>query len=102
MLMDQSSRDDTLVGIGPPGATPAGAVSSQSSRDKRRKRSARGSSMRGQGRAISVGLHSRLVGRPGRVGALQRFVDHVQSHDRVWLARGIDIAEHWRKRFPPN
>jgi peptidoglycan/xylan/chitin deacetylase (PgdA/CDA1 family) len=50
---------------------------------------------------MNVGLHSRLVGRPGRVGALQRFVDHVQSHDRVWLARGIDIAEHWRERFPP-
>ncbi len=53
MLMDQSSRDDTLVDVGPPGATLAGAVSRQSSRDKRPKRSARGSSMRGEGKAIS-------------------------------------------------
>src|SRR2546426_790749 len=52
--MDQSSRDDTLVDVGPPGATPAGAVSSQSSRDKHAKRSAGGSSMDGEGRAISM------------------------------------------------
>src|SRR2546425_4391739 len=52
--MDQSSRDDTLGGIRSPGAAPAGAVSSQSSRDKRRNRSAGGSSMRGEGRAISA------------------------------------------------
>jgi hypothetical protein len=52
VLMDQSSEDDTLVGIGSPGAAPTGAVSSQSSRDKHRKRSAGGSSMEGEGRAI--------------------------------------------------
>ena len=40
------------------------------------------------------------IGKPGRFAALQRFVDHVQSHDRVWLCRGIDIAEHWRKHHP--
>jgi putative urate catabolism protein len=51
-------------------------------------------------RIMAVGLHCRLVGRPGRFAALRRFVDHVQSHDRVWLARGIDIADHWRARFP--
>jgi peptidoglycan/xylan/chitin deacetylase (PgdA/CDA1 family) len=49
---------------------------------------------------MNIGLHCRLVGRAGRIGALERFVAHVQSHDRVWLARGIDIAEHWRGRFP--
>ena len=54
MLMDQSSRDDTLVDVGPPGATPAGAVSSQSSRDKHAKRSAGESSMEAEGRAIST------------------------------------------------
>src|SRR3990170_1698348 len=54
VLIDQSSRDDTLAGLEPPGAAPAGAVSHQSSRDKRRKRSAGGSSMRGEGRAISA------------------------------------------------
>ena len=49
---------------------------------------------------MQIGLHCRLIGRPGRVGALQRFVEHVQAHDGVWLARGIDIANHWRERFP--
>ena len=49
---------------------------------------------------MQIGLHCRLIGRPARFGALQRFVEHVQSHDRVWLARGIDIANHWRARFP--
>ena len=51
-------------------------------------------------RLMNVGLHCRLVGRPGRFAALRRFVDHVQAHDKVWLCRGIDIAEHWRARFP--
>ena len=46
---------------------------------------------------MSIGLHSRLVGRPGRFAALRRFVDHVLAHDRVWLCRGIDIARHWRE-----
>jgi putative urate catabolism protein len=49
---------------------------------------------------LSVGLHCRLVGRPGRMAGLQRFLDHVQRHDRVWIARRIDIARHWRERFP--
>jgi hypothetical protein len=57
VLMDQSSRDDTLVDVGPPEATPTGAVSSQSSRDKRRKRSAGESSMDAEGRAISAAQH---------------------------------------------
>jgi putative urate catabolism protein len=49
---------------------------------------------------MSVGLHCRLVGRPGRAASLQRFIDYVQGHDRVWIARRIDIAEHWRSRHP--
>ena len=49
---------------------------------------------------MSVGLHARIVGRPGRFGALKRFVDYVASHDRVWVARREDIADHWRKRHP--
>ena len=49
---------------------------------------------------LSVGLHGRLVGRPGRAAALARFLDHVQNHDQVWLARRIDIARHWRKVHP--
>ncbi len=50
---------------------------------------------------MSVGLHCRLAGRPGRFRALQRFLDHVQSHDRVWICRRIDIANHWIDRHPP-
>ncbi|MEL6870469.1 MAG: allantoinase PuuE [Pseudomonadota bacterium] len=50
---------------------------------------------------MSVGLHCRLIGRPGRIRALQRFLDHVQQHEAVWVARRIDIAEHWRRTHPP-
>jgi peptidoglycan/xylan/chitin deacetylase (PgdA/CDA1 family) len=49
---------------------------------------------------LSVGLHCRLVGRPARLKALQRFLDHVQAHDRVWVCRRIEIAEHWRAAHP--
>jgi putative urate catabolism protein len=55
---------------------------------------------RGSPRLMNVGLHCRLVGRAGRIGALERFLDHVQGRDGVWLCRGIDVAEHWRARFP--
>ncbi|MEZ5773332.1 MAG: allantoinase PuuE [Hyphomicrobiaceae bacterium] len=51
-------------------------------------------------RMMSVGLHARIVGRPGRIEGLRRFLDHVQKHDRVWLARRIDIARHWIARHP--
>ncbi len=50
---------------------------------------------------MSVGLHSRLVGRPGRAAALARFLDYVQSHERVWVARRVDIARHWIRAHPP-
>ncbi|MFQ3613229.1 MAG: allantoinase, partial [Cyanobacteriota bacterium] len=46
---------------------------------------------------MSVGLHCRLVGRPGRALALAKFLDYVQAHEQVWLCRRIDIAHHWRK-----
>jgi OHCU decarboxylase len=49
---------------------------------------------------MSVGLHCRLIGRPGRAAALKRFIDYVKGHDRVWLARRIDIADHWAARHP--
>jgi allantoinase len=51
-------------------------------------------------RMMSVGMHCRLLGRPGRIVALQRFLDHVARHDRVWVCRRIDIARHWRQHFP--
>ena len=49
---------------------------------------------------LSVGMHCRLLGRPGRMRALQRFLDHVERHDRVWVTRRIDIATHWRRVHP--
>ena len=51
-------------------------------------------------RMMSVGLHCRLVGRPGRFQALKRFVDYAQSHDAVWFCRRVDIARHWRAVHP--
>ncbi|MFN8772958.1 MAG: allantoinase, partial [bacterium] len=49
-------------------------------------------------RMLSIGLHCRLVGRPGRFRALQRFLDHIDAHDRVWVCRRADIARHWHDR----
>ncbi|UWZ99587.1 allantoinase PuuE [Vibrio splendidus] len=53
---------------------------------------------------MSVGLHCRLIGRPGRIAALRRFLDYVKQHDSVWLCRRIDIANHWHQHHPyqPN
>jgi len=56
----------------------------------------------GSPKMMSIGLHCRLIGRPGRVMALARFIDYVQSHEKVWIARRIDIAEHWAKTHPPK
>ena len=50
---------------------------------------------------MSIGLHCRLIGRPGRIMALARFIDYVKGHEKVWIARRIDIAEHWAKMHPP-
>ena len=49
---------------------------------------------------MSVGLHARLVGRPGRLAGLVRFLDHVAKHDRVWICRRLDIAKHWAATHP--
>ncbi|MEV3903978.1 allantoinase PuuE [Mycobacterium sp. NPDC050551] len=54
----------------------------------------------GAPKMLSIGLHCRLVGRPARTAALERFLDHVQAHDRVWITRRVDIARHWAARFP--
>jgi putative urate catabolism protein len=51
-------------------------------------------------RMMSIGMHCRLLGKPGRIGALQRFLDHVEVHDRVWVCRRIDIARHWKAAHP--
>ncbi len=50
---------------------------------------------------MSIGLHCRLVGRPGRAAALARFLDYVQSHENVWVATRLDIARHWVAAHPP-
>src|SRR5690606_2407593 len=55
----------------------------------------------GAPKMLSIGLHCRIVGRPGRMAALERFLDYVQSHDRVWIARRIDIARHWHEHHKP-
>jgi urate oxidase len=49
---------------------------------------------------MSLGLHNRLVGMPGRFSGLQRFLDYIQSKDKVWIARRIDIARHWAQHHP--
>ena len=49
---------------------------------------------------MSIGMHCRLLGRPARFKALQRFLDHIEKHDRVWVCRRIDIAKHWIKEHP--
>ncbi|MER2510251.1 MAG: allantoinase PuuE [Amaricoccus sp.] len=54
----------------------------------------------GRPKMFSVGLHCRLVGRPGRAAGLARFIDYVLGHDKVWIAKRIDIARHWRARHP--
>jgi len=51
---------------------------------------------------LSVGLHARLCGRPGRVAALERFLDYVGGHEHVWVCRRIDIARHWIAEHPPS
>ena len=53
-----------------------------------------------QPKMMSIGMHCRLLGRPGRIVALQKFLDHVAKHDRVWVARRIDIARHWKQHYP--
>jgi chitin deacetylase len=54
----------------------------------------------GAAKMFSIGLHCRLIGRPGKIAGLQRFLDYAQSHPGVWFPRRIDIAEHWKKTHP--
>ncbi len=56
--------------------------------------------LNGAPKMMSVGLHCRLVGRPGRAASIMRFLDYVQAHDKAWVTRRIDIARHWRKTYP--
>jgi putative urate catabolism protein len=54
----------------------------------------------GSPKMMSVGLHCRLAGRPGRAAALERFIAYLRSREKVWIARRIDIARHWHQHFP--
>ncbi len=54
----------------------------------------------GQAKMFSIGLHNRLIGRPGKIAVLIRFLDYAQTHEGVWFPRRIDIADHWRKTHP--
>ena len=56
----------------------------------------------GQAKMMSVGLHCRLIGRPGRIQALKRFIDYIKGFEGVWTPRRIDIADHWRVTHPPQ
>lgn len=53
-----------------------------------------------QPKMMNIGMHCRLLGRPGRITALQRFLDHIAQFDKVWVAKRIDIAQHWMKVHP--
>ena len=54
----------------------------------------------GQPKMLSIGLHCRLIGRPGRAAALKRAIEHFKSHEGVWFATRLEIAEHWAKHHP--
>jgi chitin deacetylase len=56
----------------------------------------------GSPKMMSVGLHCRLVGRPGRVASLRRFMEYVLKHDKVWIPRRIEIARHWHANHKPE
>jgi OHCU decarboxylase len=56
----------------------------------------------GRAKMFSIGLHNRLIGRPGKFAGLKRFLDYAQSHNSVWFARRGDIAQHWQKAHPPK
>jgi peptidoglycan/xylan/chitin deacetylase (PgdA/CDA1 family) len=51
-------------------------------------------------RMMSVGMHVRLVGRPGRLAGLARFLEYVRRYDDVWICRKVDVARHWREHHP--
>jgi hypothetical protein len=48
---------------------------------------------------MTIGLHARLLGRPGRIGALHQILDYMTGHDRVWICRREDIARHWLEHY---
>ncbi len=57
---------------------------------------------RGSPKLLSIGLHDRLIGRPGRCMGLIKLLEYIRGFDRVWFCTGADIAHHWRNHFPPR
>jgi allantoinase len=55
---------------------------------------------KGSPKLLSIGLHDRLIGRPGRCAGLIKLVEYMRGFERVWFCRGVDIAHHWRSKFP--
>ncbi|WP_086933679.1 allantoinase PuuE [Agarilytica rhodophyticola] len=51
---------------------------------------------------MNIGLHCRIIGKPARLKSLERFIEHILKHDKVWICRRIDIAKHWHQNFYPN
>ncbi|HFQ14957.1 MAG TPA: allantoinase PuuE [Rhodobacteraceae bacterium] len=58
--------------------------------------------MAGAPKMMTVGLHNRLIGRPGKIAGLMRFIEHIKAHEGVWTPRRIDIARHWAATHPPR
>jgi putative urate catabolism protein len=58
--------------------------------------------LEGAPKMMSIGLHCRLVGRPGRIAALKRFMEYVLSHEKVWIPKRIEIARHWHEHHKPE
>lgn len=56
----------------------------------------------GQPKMMTIGLHCRIIGKPGRFGALKRFVEYLDSKPKgdVWVTTRMEIAQHWRSKFP--
>lgn len=54
----------------------------------------------GMPKMMTIGLHCRLIGRPGRIASLTRFINYIQKHDKVWIPTRLQIAEHWKKTHP--
>jgi len=53
-----------------------------------------------QPKMMTIGLHARLIGRPGRIASLHKFLDYVRGHDRVWICRRDDLASYWLENYP--
>jgi putative urate catabolism protein len=58
--------------------------------------------LEGSAKMMTIGLHCRLVGRPGRAAALERFLDYIQAREKVWVATRVDVARHWRATHAPK